>query len=505
VQLHGRADANKAAIFAAHQEILDDPELLETVRSAILKGKSAAFAWQQAINSQAELLSKMNNALLAARAADLRDIGQRVVHNLTGAGARTIRAPAESILVAEELTPSDAANLDRESVLGICTTLGSATSHAAIIARSLDRPSVAGMDPRALELPDGTPVILDASRGTLRLNPSPDEVANLRARLQREAARRKVNLENAGKPAVTTDGHAVEVVANIGGLSDAKTALTLGAEGVGLLRTEFLFLERATAPTEDEQARVYADIARAMGPGRPLVIRTLDVGGDKPLPYLPIPREENPFLGERGVRVGLNRPEVLRTQLRAILRASEFGRILVMFPMVATLAEWRAAKAMFDEERALLGTAPVPLGIMVEIPAAAVMAEQFAREAAFFSIGTNDLTQYTLAMDRGHPKLAPQVDGLNPAVLHLIARTVEGAEKHGRWTGVCGGLAGDPQAVPILIGLGVNELSVSVPAIPAVKAQIRQLSFSACRDLAARALTLDSAADVRNMVPDPGA
>lgn len=505
VQLHGRADANKAAIFAAHQEILDDPELLETVRSAILKGKSAPFAWQQAINAQAQLLSKMNNALLAARAADLRDIGQRVVHNLTGAEARTIRAPADSILVAEELTPSDAANLDRENVLGLCTTLGSATSHVAIIARSLDLPSVAGMDPRALDLPDGTPVILDASRGTLRLNPSPDEVADLRTRLQKEAARKKVNLENAGKAAVTTDGHAVEVVANIGGLGDAQTALTLGAEGVGLLRTEFLFLERATSPTEDEQAQVYADIARALGPGRPLVIRTLDVGGDKPLPYLPIPREDNPFLGERGVRVGLNRPEVLRTQLRAILRASEFGRIMVMFPMVATLAEWRAAKAMFDEERALLGTAPVPLGIMVEIPAAAVMAEQFAREAAFFSIGTNDLTQYTLAMDRGHPKLAPQVDGLNPAVLHLIARTVEGAEKHGRWTGVCGGLAGDPQAVPILIGLGVKELSVSVPAIPAVKAQIRRLSLSDCRDLAARALTLDTAAEVRHMVPDPGA
>lgn len=505
VQLHGQADANKAAIFAAHQEVLDDPELLGQVRSAILKGKSAAFSWQETVNAQAESLARMNNALLAARAADLRDIGQRVLQNLTGVGSRTIRTPPDAILVAEELTPSDAANLDRGKVLGFCTTLGSPTSHMAIIARSLDIPTVVGIDPRALELPDDTPVILDASRGTLRLNASAEEVADLKARLQKETNRKKVNLENAGKPAITSDGHMVEVVANIGGLADAKSVVTLGGEGVGLLRSEFLFLDRLTAPTEDEQAEVYSQIARALGPDRPLVIRTLDVGGDKPLAYLPIPKEENPFLGERGLRVGLNRPEMLRAQMRAILRAAGAGRVLVMFPMVATLTEWRAARTMFEEERARLGAAPIPVGIMIEIPASAIMAEQFAREAEFFSIGTNDLTQYTLAMDRGHPKLASQVDGLNPGVLHLIAMTVEGAEKHGRWTGVCGGIASDPQAVPILIGLGVKELSVSLPAIPAIKAQIRQISLADCRDLARTALTLDTAAEVRKLVPDPWA
>jgi phosphocarrier protein FPr len=274
---------------------------------------------------------------------------------------------------------------------------------------------------------------------------------------------------------------------------------------VGLLRTEFLFLDRDTAPTEDEQARVYAEIARALGPDRRLVIRTLDVGGDKPLPYLPKPREENPFLGERGLRVGLNRPEILRTQMRAVLRAVDAGRLLLMFPMVATLTEWRAARAMFEEERARLGASSIPLGIMVEIPAAAIMAEQFAREADFLSIGTNDLTQYTLAMDRGHPKLAAQVDALNPSVLHLIAATVKGAERHGCWVGVCGGIASDAQAVPLLIGLGVTELSVSVPAIPAIKAQIRTLSLAECRRLAQHALAMDTASDVRALIPDPWA
>jgi phosphoenolpyruvate-protein phosphotransferase len=504
-QLHGQADANKAAIFAAHQEVLDDPELHDMVRSAILKGKSAAFAWQQMINTQAEQMAKMSNALLAARAADVRDVGQRVMQNLTGIGPRKIDAPANSILVAEELTPSDTANLDRSKVLGVCTTLGGATSHAAIIARSLGIPAVAGIEPKALDIPDGTPVILDGTRASLRLNPSVEEMARLQTRQERLTAKKKADLENAAAPAVTTDGYQVEVVANIGGLSDAVKGVSLGGEGVGLLRTEFLFQDRDTAPTEDEQYQAYSDIARALGPSRPLVIRTLDVGGDKPLSYLPIAKEENPFLGERGIRVGLNRPEVLRTQLRAVLRAASAGKLLVMFPMVATLTEWRAAKAMLDEERAKLGVDPIPVGIMVEIPAAAMMAEQFAREADFFSVGTNDLTQYTLAMDRGHPKLASQVDALNPAVLQLISLAVKGAQQHGRWVGVCGGIAGDPQAVPILIGLGVKELSVSVPAIPAIKAQIRALSLADCQELAQKALTLDTGAAVRELVPDPWA
>jgi phosphoenolpyruvate-protein kinase (PTS system EI component) len=260
-------------------------------------------------------------------------------------------------------------------------------------------------------------------------------------------------------------------------------------------------MNRAQAPTEDEQFEAYAAVARTLGPSHPLIIRTLDVGGDKPLAYLPIPAEANPFLGERGIRVSLNRPDMLRTQLRAILRASQHGSVRIMFPMIATLAELREARKLLDEERQRLGVSPIEVGIMIEIPAAALMAPQFAREVDFFSVGSNDLTQYTLAMDRGHPKLAPKIDGLSPAVLQLIAMTTKGAKAEGKWVGVCGGIASDPQAVPLLIGLGVAELSVSVPTIPAIKAQIRTLEMTTCKRIAQQALELESATEVRALCP----
>jgi phosphocarrier protein FPr len=363
-------------------------------------------------------------------------------------------------------------------------------------------PALAGIEPAALEVADGTLVILDGSKGTLRLNASAEEIARIRKAQARAEQRRKDNLAHALEPATTRDGTRIEVVANIGGLADATQIAGLGGEGVGLLRSEFLFMERADAPTEDEQFETYKAIAQAVGREHPLIIRTLDVGGDKPLAYLPIPKEDNPFLGERGVRVGLDRPEIMRTQLRAILRAGAFGKVRIMFPMIARLSELYDVKAMLAEEAARLGVPTVPTGIMVEVPAAAVMAAQFAREADFFSVGTNDLTQYTLAMDRGHPKLAPYVDGLNPAVLRLIAHTVKGAEPLRKPVGVCGGIASDPAAIPILIGIGVSELSVSLPAIPAVKAQIRALHMDACRALAERALAAESAEEVRALVPD---
>jgi phosphocarrier protein FPr len=502
-RLHAEADAGKAAIFAAHQELLEDPDLLDIADSAIAKGKSAAFAWRHAYSLHAERLAGLRNELLAARANDLRDVGLRVLKLLLGVTAEEPRMPAETILVAEDLTPSDTASLDRSKVLGFCTTAGGASSHVAILARSLDIPAVAGIDPGALALADGSPVILDGAKGTLRLNPSPAEIERIRRRQQRLAAKRQTDLAHALETAETTDGKRVEVVANIGGVADAEQAVALGGEGVGLLRSEFLFLERATAPSEEEQLQVYSQIVNILGAERPLIIRTLDVGGDKPLPYLPIPREDNPFLGERGIRVSLDRPELFRIQLRAILRASRIGKVSVMFPMIATLADLRAAKVILEEERLRLGCDPIPVGIMVEVPAVAVMAESFAREADFFSIGTNDLTQYTLAMDRGHPKLAPAVDGLNPSILHLIASTVEAAHQYRRWVGVCGGIASDPQAVPILLGLGVDELSVSVPTIPGIKAQIRAVSLAECCDLAHTALAKDTAAEVRALSPDP--
>jgi multiphosphoryl transfer protein len=503
--LRQQADPDKAAIFAAHREILRDPDLLDIASSAMDKGKTAAFAWRSAYTTYANRLANLKNELLAQRATDVRDVGQRVLEEVTGQRRERTEVPEGTVLIAEDLTPSDTASLDRTRVAGFCTLAGGASSHVAILARSLDIPAVAGIEPRALEIDDGTLVILDGAQGTLRVNVTEGDVAQIRQRQEKLAARRAVEQEHANEPAVTTDGHHVEVVANIGGVEDAQQATTKGAEGVGLLRSEFVFLDRAKAPTEDEQAEIYTAIARTLAPGQPLVIRTLDVGGDKPLPYLPIAPEENPFLGERGIRVGLDRPEVLRTQVRAILRATDAGaKINVMFPMIATIEDFRQAKAVFEEEREKLGVAPVPVGIMVEVPSVAVMAPQFAAEVDFFSVGTNDLTQYTLAMDRGHPKLAPQVDGLNPAVLGLIALAVKAAHDAGRWVGVCGGIASDPQAVPILLGLEVDELSVSIPAIPSVKAQVRSLSLARCQELAARALTQNSATAVRALVPPYG-
>ncbi len=500
-ELKAQADAKKAAIFAAHQELLDDPDLLDIAESAIAKGKGAAFAWKQAYSTHAERLAKLKNEIMAGRAADLRDVGRRILGILMGQPVEEPRPPAGSILIAEELAPSDTAKLNPAEVLGFATVGGGATSHVAILARSLDIPAVAGIEPRALELPDGADVILDGSKGQLRINPDPAEIERITLAKQRMAEKKATDLASAMEPAITTDGHHVEVAANIGGLADAEQGMRLGADGVGLLRSEFLYLERTSAPSEDEQTQIYADIARALN-GKPLIIRTLDVGGDKPLTYLPMPREENPFLGIRGVRIGLDRPEILRTQVRAILRASKGNRLRVMFPMIATLDEIRSVKGLVEEERAKVPDAdPVELGIMVEVPSAAVMARQFAREVDFFSIGTNDLTQYTLAMDRGHPKLAAKADAMNPAVLRLIASTVEGASAEGKWVGVCGGLASDPQAVPILVGLGVKELSCSVPAIPAVKAEVRARSLADCQALAQQALAQDTAAAVRALVP----
>jgi multiphosphoryl transfer protein len=499
-QLHSKADPGKAAIFAAHEELIEDPDLLEIVESAIAKGKSAAFAWKKAVTTHADRLASLRNPLLAQRANDLRDVGLRVLALITGVETKTPEYPANAILLAEDLTPSDTATLDRTRVMGFCTTRGGATSHVAILARSLGIPALAGIDPAALAIPNGTSVVLDGNKGTLRLRPSPEEIARIRTAQDRAERRRKEDLGHAHEPAVTRDGKQIEVVANIGGLKDAKQIHEFGGEGVGLLRSEFLFMERNSAPTEDEQFEAYRAIAEAVGLAHPLIIRTLDVGGDKPLAYLPIPKEDNPFLGERGVRVGLDRPEIMRTQLRAILRASPFGKLLMMFPMISDLQELRDSKAMMLEECERLGIEPIPVGIMVEVPAAAIMSAQFAKEADFFSIGTNDLTQYTLAMDRGHPKLAPRVDGLSPSVLHLIEHTVRGAHAAGKWVGVCGGIASDPHGVPILIGLGVDELSISLPAIPAIKAQVRSLDSAECRVLAEKALAAESAADVRALV-----
>ncbi|RRD06361.1 phosphoenolpyruvate--protein phosphotransferase [Arachnia propionica] len=504
-RLADEASQDKADIFAAHQEILGDPELLDLAASGIDKGKSAAFAWRAAFNTFADQLAGLKNEILAGRAGDVRDVGQRVLEELTGQRSKRQELPENTILIAEDLTPSDTAQLDRSRVVGFATTGGGASSHVAIIARSLDIPAVAGIEGRALDIADGILVVLDGTKGTLRTGVSDEEVAQLRERQARMAERKAVEEAAKDEPAITRDGHRVAVVANIGGVEDAVQAMGKGAEGVGLLRSEFVFMGRGTAPSESEQEQIYTDCARALQPGQPLVIRTLDVGGDKPLAYLPIPAEENPFLGVRGIRVGLEQPEVLRTQIRAVLKASGAGaKLHVMFPMIATIEDWRATKQIFDEERQRTApVADVSVGIMMEVPSVAVMARQFAAEDGcdFFSVGTNDLTSYTLAMDRGHPKLASQVDPCNPAVLSLIGQAAEALHAHGKWLGVCGGVASDPQAVPILVGLGVDELSCSIPAIPAVKAAVRAWDLATCRQLAAQAIGCGTPAEVRALVP----
>lgn len=495
-----RLGSGKAAIFRAHAEFLEDAELLQQTVALIFKGHSAAWAWKQVIDERVERMKKLDDPILAGRAVDLSDVGQRVLYHLLGVDSASAIMPAHPfILVAEDLAPSDTATLDPDLVLGFCTAGGGPTSHSAIMARSLGIPAVVGAGAAVLALPNGKPLIMDGYAGRLYLDPSEHDM-----QAAREAQQTQRRLEEAAmalrfEPALTTDGYRVEIAANINRGDAVSQAVEAGAEGVGLMRTEFLFLERDTAPTEDEQYEIYRTMVQALK-GRPLIIRTLDIGGDKAIPYLNLPQEENPFLGVRGIRLCLAHPELFRAQLRAIYRAAAHGPIKIMFPMIATLEDWQRARAFAEEVRQELQAQPVEIGIMVEVPSAAVLAEQFAAEVDFFSIGTNDLTQYTLAMDRGHPALAKQADALHPAVLRLIAMTVQAADQAGKWVGVCGGLASEPKGLVLLVGLGVKELSVSVPAIPSVKAQVRRFSRIEMQALAQRALQCRTAAEVRALL-----
>ncbi|MBP5114623.1 phosphoenolpyruvate--protein phosphotransferase [Pseudomonas protegens] len=485
-------------IFRAHQELLDDPSLLQQTEALIVTGKSAAFAWNSAIEVTAELFKGLGSTLLAERAVDLADVGQRVLKLILGVQEHAVSLPDQAILIAEQLTPSQTASLDTAKVLGFATVGGGATSHVAILARALGLPAICGLSPRVLSLANGTRVLLDADRGELHTDPDPQRLQQLESLRQQQRLRQRQDLAQAAQPAVTRDGHHLEVTANIASLAEAEQAMSLGGEGVGLLRSEFLYQDRSHAPSLEEQAETYRAIAQALGPERNLVVRTLDVGGDKPLAYVPMDSEANPFLGLRGIRLCLERPELLREQFRAILASAGQARLHIMLPMVSQLAELRQARQLLDDEVRALGLAERPkLGIMIEVPSAALMADRFAPEVDFFSIGTNDLTQYTLAMDRDHPRLASQADSFHPSVLRLIARTVQAAHAHGKWVGVCGALASETLAVPLLLGLGVDELSVSVPLIPAIKARVRELDLSECQALAARIIDLEDAVQVR--------
>jgi multiphosphoryl transfer protein len=497
----GRAGAGDAAIFDAHLALLSDDALLDPAHAAIADGATAERAFYDAVQHVAAIYRGLDEPLLQERAIDVLDVGRRVVLAIAGAaGVDAGRsASASGIVVADELTPAEAAGLDPERVLAIATARGSTTAHAAILARALGLPAVLGLGAGVLHVADGTTLLLDGEAGTVVVDPPADMVSDAQERREAAETRRAAARERAGEPAVTRDGERIEVFANLGTGTDAAHAVKLGAEGVGLLRTEFLFLGRDALPGEDEQAQTLRDIAQALK-GRPLIVRTLDAGADKPLPALPMPPEDNPFLGVRGIRLALARPDVLATQFRAILRVAAEHPVKTMLPMVATLAEITAARRLLDQARADTGIdAPMELGIMVEVPAAALAAARLAPHVDFFSLGTNDLTQYTMAAERGDARLAALLAGPQPAVLRLVAATVAGAAAHGRWVGVCGELAGDPAAAVLLTGLGVTELSMAAALIPEVKAALREVSLADARAAAQAALETDDADAARGL------
>ncbi|VVT25482.1 PTS galactitol transporter subunit IIC [Sphingomonas aurantiaca] len=494
------ATGAERAILTAHAALLDDPTLTDDAHAAIARGDSAGYAWRTAIRAQADALHATGDARLAERADDMLDLERQVLRALAGEDLdERLSFPPGTILLADDLLPSHLLGLDTASIVGFCVERGGPTSHVAILAATMGLPALVAMGPALAEIAAGTPLILDAGAGLLHVAPDAATRATAQTEFDAQTERRRAALANAARECRTQDGVRIEAFANLGSADDAEAAVRNGAEGCGLLRTEFLFLERDSAPSVEDQTADYQRIADTLA-GRPLIVRLLDIGGDKPAPYLPIVAEENPALGLRGIRVGLAHPEMLDAQLRAILAVRPAGQCRIMVPMIASLAELRAVRTALDAAAAATGhTEPVALGIMIETPAAAITADLLASEADFLSIGTNDLTQYALAMDRGNPAVASDLDGLHPAVLRLIARTCEGGAVHGKWTGVCGGLASDPLAVPILIGLGVTELSSAPALVPEIKALVATLTIDACRAHAAAAMSCISAADVRTL------
>jgi len=504
-QLQDAARKDHSAILAAHLAFLDDPELAAEAGCHIEQGKSAGHAWRTAIASQVTVLQGLGDARFAERAADLVDLERQVLAALGDMRIPSRTAlPENTLLLADDLLPSEFVALDAAHLAGIALAKGGPTSHVAILAATMNIPMLVACGPKLRDIADGAVLLLDADRGRMTISPGPSLAENAAREIAARQAAHHDAQALAHRPCQTSDGLRIEISANLGSRNDAVMAMSQGAEGCGLLRTEFLFLDRDTPPDEAEQAEVYRAIAARLE-GRPLTVRTLDIGGDKPARYLPFPAEDNPALGLRGVRVSLWRPDLLDVQLRAILQGVPPAQCRIMVPMIASIAELRAVRHALDRARAKLGIAdPVALGVMVETPAAAMTADLLAAEADFLSIGTNDLTQYCLAMDRGNASMAADFDALHPAVLRLIKATTEGAARHGRPVSVCGGLASDMVAAPILIGLGVRGLSASAAQIPTLKARIRNVTRDQCEALAAKALAAASAKDVRALVLSMG-
>jgi phosphocarrier protein FPr len=494
---------NEAGIFDAQLLFLEDPALIDRAQELIRHHHAtAARAWQTASAESIAELEALDDAYLRARAADVADVAARLLRVLTGATAAAALPPVPSIVAARDLTPSEVRTLDPAVVLGLCLEAGSPTAHSVILARAMGIPAVVGLGPGLAALEDGVVVAIDCERGQTWIAPTQDQLREIEARRQAWQESVRAAREARHRPAVTADGRRLRVFANIGAVAEAGDALASGADGVGVLRTEFLFLNRAEAPSEDEQYAAYRAIADVLG-DRPLVIRTLDAGGDKNLPYLAIGAEPNPFLGWRGIRLTLGSPALLRAQLRAIVRAAAHRNVEVLFPMVSSLAEFREARAALREVEAGLGvTNPLRAGVMIEVPAAVAIADQLAREAAFFSIGTNDLAQYTMAADRTNARVAALADALDPAVLRMVRQTVEAARAAGIPATLCGELAADPLATPLLIGLGLEEFSVSPPLIGALKRAIAQTRGEPAAALARQVLDLDSSQAVRRFLAD---
>ena len=486
----------EAQVFDAHLMVLSDPELIGQVKDSITSNKvNAESALKEVTDMFISIFAGMeDNPYMQERAADIRDVSKRILAHLLGV---KIPSPAtikdEGIIVAADLTPSVTAQLNRHYVKAFVTDIGGRTSHSAIMARSLEIPAIVGTKEVTSIAKDGDIIIVDGLSGEVFLNPSEEVVAEYRAKAEAFAAQQAEWEKLKDSKTYTKDGHQVELAANIGTPKDLEGVVNNGAEGVGLYRTEFLYMDSHEMPTEEDQFEAYKAVLEGMN-GKPVVVRTMDIGGDKELPYLPLPHEMNPFLGYRAIRISLNEPEMFRTQLRALLRASVYGKLRIMFPMIATLNDFRGAKALLEEEKAKLiaeGVAvsdDIQVGIMIEIPAAAVLAHQFAKEVDFFSIGTNDLIQYTMAADRMNERVSYLYQPYNPSILTLIKHVIDSAHKEGKWAGMCGEMAGDQTAVPLLVGLGLDEFSMSASSVLKTRSLISKLTLSDMQALADKAI-----------------
>ncbi|SEQ42453.1 phosphotransferase system, enzyme I, PtsI [Ignavigranum ruoffiae] len=488
--------SEEAQVFEAHLMFLDDPEFIGQIKQVITDQLiNAEAALDQIAQMFITMFSAMeDNPYMQERAADIKDVSERMMAILLGL---KVPSPAtidhEVIVVAHDLTPSDTAQLNKKYVKAFVTDIGGRTSHSAIMARSLEIPAIVGSQSITQSVKDGQTIIVDALAGQVILNPSQEDIANYQQKAQDFQKQKEEWAKLVDAPSVTQDGHQVELAANIGTPKDVEAVLANGAEGIGLYRTEFLYMDSANFPTEDEQFEAYKTVLEAME-GKPVIVRTMDIGGDKELPYLDLPKEMNPFLGYRAIRISLDRTEIFKTQLRALLRASNYGNLRIMFPMIATLKEFRQAKAVLEAVKAdLLAEGQtvadtIQVGIMVEIPAAAVLADQFAKEVDFFSIGTNDLIQYTMAADRMNEQVSYLYQPYNPSILRLIKNVIDASHREGKWTGMCGEMAGDQTAVPILLGMGLDEFSMSASSVLKTRSLMQSLTLSDLQKLADRAL-----------------